>query len=128
TKSKCSNCHRIGTEGTRLGPDLTTIGANRTVHDLLESIVLPSATIVREYEPYSVVTNQGRIISGLIIRDTRQTIHIQPQTGEPVVIPRNQVESITPSTVSVMPNGMDKALTEKDLADVVAFLKSLGSR
>ena len=126
-KSKCSTCHRVGTDGGRIGPDLTVIGANRAAHDLLESIVLPSATIVREYEPYSVVTNQGRVVSGLIVRDTTEAIHIQPQTGEPVIVPRDQVESVTPSTVSVMPNGMEKALTEKELADVVAYLKSLRS-
>ncbi len=124
-KSKCATCHRVGKEGERIGPDLTTIGANRAAHDLLESIVLPSATIVRDYDPYSVVTTQGKVISGLIIRDTKEAIHIQPQTGEPVVVPRSQVESVTPATVSIMPKGLEQALTEKELADVVAFLKSL---
>ena len=124
-KSKCATCHRVGKEGERIGPDLTTIGANRAAQDLLESIVLPSATIVRDYDPYSVVTTQGKVFSGLIIRDTKDAIHIQPQTGEPVVVPRSQVESVTPATVSIMPKGLEQALTEKELADVVAFLKSL---
>jgi putative membrane-bound dehydrogenase-like protein len=124
-KSKCATCHRVGKEGERIGPDLTTIGANRSAPDLLESIVLPSATIVRDYDPYSVVTTQGKVISGLIVRDTKEAIHIQPQTGEPVVIPRGQVESVTPATVSIMPKGLEQALSEKELADVVAFLKSL---
>jgi putative heme-binding domain-containing protein len=124
-KSKCATCHRVGKEGDRIGPDLTTIGANRSPADLLESIVLPSATIVREYDPYLVVTKKGRVVSGLIVRDTKEAVHIQPQTGEPVIVPRSQVESVTPATVSIMPKGLEQALTEKELADVVAFLKSL---
>lgn len=124
-KSKCATCHRVGSEGGKIGPDLTTIGANRSPADLLESIVLPSATIVREYDPYSVVTTKGRVISGLIVRDTKEAVHIQPATGEPVVVPRNEIESVNPATVSIMPKGLEQALTEKELADVVAFLKSL---
>ena len=124
-KSKCASCHRIASEGGRIGPDLTTIGANRSPADLLESIVLPSATIVREYDPYSVVTTKGRVISGLIVRDTKEVVHVQPATGEPVVVPRSEIESVNPATVSIMPKGLDQALTEKELADVVAFLKSL---
>lgn len=124
-KSKCATCHRVGSEGGKIGPDLTTIGANRSPADLLESIVLPSATIVREYDPYSVVTTKGRVISGLIVRDTPEAVHIQPQTGEPIVVPRREIESVTPDTVSIMPKGLEQALTEKELADVVAFLNSL---
>ena len=124
-KSKCASCHRVGSEGGKIGPDLTTIGANRAPADLLESIVLPSATIVREYDPYSVVTTKGRVISGLIVRDTTEAVHVQPATGEPVVVPRSEIESVNPATVSIMPKGLEQALTEKELADVVAFLKSL---
>ena len=124
-KSKCATCHRVGSEGGKIGPDLTTIGANRSPADLLESIVLPSATIVREYDPYSVVTTKGRVITGLIVRDTKEAVHVQPATGEPVIMPHSEIESVSPATVSIMPKGLDQALTEKELADVVAFLKSL---
>jgi len=124
-KSKCAACHRVGERGSRIGPDLTTIGANRTGHDLLESIVLPSSTIVRDFEPYNIVTNDGRILAGLIVRQTADSVTIQQQTGEPITLPRKDIDEMVAGTVSIMPNGLDKALTESELADVIAYLLSL---
>ena len=63
-KSKCATCHRVGNKGGRIGPDLTTIGANRSPADLLESIVFPSATLVRDYQPYTVLTAEGQTLTG----------------------------------------------------------------
>ncbi len=124
-KSKCATCHRVGDKGGKIGPDLTTIGANREARDLLESIVFPSATIVRDYEPYTAVTADGRVLTGLIARETSDTLFLQQQTGDPVAIPRSDIDELAPGTVSIMPNGLEKDLTESDLADVIAFLSSL---
>ena len=124
-KAKCATCHRVGEQGTKVGPDLTTIGANRATRDLLESIVFPSATIVRDYEPYSVITDSGKVLNGLIARETADTLYIQQQTGDPVAVPREEIEELAPATVSIMPNGLEQALTEAELADVIAFLASL---
>ncbi len=126
-KSKCSTCHRINEVGGRIGPDLTTIGANRASSDLLESIVFPSATLVRDYQSYNLLTSEGQTLTGLIVRDTGDEIFVQQQLGEPVRIARKDIESLVPSTVSLMPNGLDQALTEAELADVVAYLQSLKS-
>lgn len=124
-KSKCADCHRVGDRGRRVGPDLTTIGANRSAQDLLESVVFPSATIVRDYEPYTIVLKDGRSFSGLI-ESKGGTLIIRQQASDPVSIPLGQVEELVPTTVSIMPNGLEKALTEAELADVIAFLQSLG--
>jgi putative heme-binding domain-containing protein len=124
-KAKCATCHRVGDQGGKIGPDLTTIGANRASRDVLESIVFPSATIVRDYAPYSVATADGRALSGLIVRETTDTVFLQQQTGDPVAIPRAEIEELAPSTVSLMPNGLEQALTEAELADVIAYLTSL---
>src|SRR5207237_5967040 len=55
-KAQCITCHRIWENGGRAGPDLTTIGAIRTGRDLLESIVVPSATIAQGYDTLNVTT------------------------------------------------------------------------
>ncbi|MCI0492535.1 MAG: HEAT repeat domain-containing protein, partial [Planctomycetes bacterium] len=125
-KSQCSTCHRIAEEGGRVGPDLTTIGANRSGRDLLESSVFPSATIVRDFEPYTVVTTDGRVLAGLISRQTTDTLFLQQQTGDPIAIPQDDIEQIVPDVVSIMPAGLDQVLTEQQLADVIAYLMSLG--
>ncbi len=124
-KAKCATCHRVGDRGGRTGPDLTTIGTNRTSRDLLESIVFPSASIVRQYESFIVTTGGGLTYAGLIIRETDDALTIQQATGDPVVIRRGDVEVIAPSTVSIMPQGLEQALTEEQLADVIAWLRTL---
>ena len=62
TKVACSGCHRIGTEGGRVGPDLTRIGAIRSGRDLLESILFPSSTFAKEFDPYILLTEDETVV------------------------------------------------------------------
>lgn len=123
-KSKCSTCHRVGERGGKIGPDLTTIGANRSANDLVESIVFPSASIVRQYESHTVLTTAGQVYSGVIVRETSDRIELQQQTGDPITIRLDDVEEMSPSTVSIMPKGLETTLTDQELADMVAWLIS----
>ncbi len=123
-KAKCSTCHKVGKEGENIGPDLTTIGDNRSAKDLLESILFPSSTIVRQYEPYTVQLSDGRVISGLIAGESSDRLVLQPQTGDPVALDRDEIEVMQMSTVSIMPAGLEKELTAEQLTDVVRYLLS----
>ncbi len=69
TKASCSACHAIGYLGGNIGPDLTHIGKIRNERDLLESIVFPSASLVRSYEPVQVTTKTGKVYNGLVRKD-----------------------------------------------------------
>ncbi len=124
-KSKCSVCHRVGDKGNRVGPELTTIGSNRTSNDLLESIVFPSASIVRDYESYKVLTEDGRVITGIVVSETNDVVVIQQASGEKVELGQNEIEELSPNTVSIMPGGLDQSLTEQELLDVVSYLQGL---
>lgn len=124
-KTKCATCHRVTDRGGKVGPDLTTIGSNRAIRDLIESIVFPSATIVRDYEPYSMITVDGRTLTGLIIRESEESITVQQSTGDPIIVRREDIDEMLPSPVSIMPSDLDKSLTEEELADLVAYLASL---
>ena len=130
-KAKCATCHVVGTAnngellGKRVGPDLTTIGSNRSAQDLLESILFPSATIVRQYEPYTLITTDGRSFSGLVVEDTSISVTIQQSTGDPVTVPQTDIEEFVPGTVSIMPKGLDEQLTPQQIADLVAWLQTL---
>jgi putative heme-binding domain-containing protein len=124
-KAKCIGCHRVGELGQRVGPDLTTIGINRSTDDLLESIVFPSASIVRDYETYKAMMVDGRVISGVRLSETSDQIILQPTSGEPVTLSRDAIEVIVPHAISIMPSGLDESLTASELLDLVAYLKSL---
>jgi putative membrane-bound dehydrogenase-like protein len=122
--SACSTCHAIGTDGGTLGPDLTTIGEVRTGHDLLEAIVFPNSSFVPEFTPYMVETNDDLYV-GLINRETSEGITIKTGVGEERYIPRKDILDITASNMSIMPEGLDAALSDQELLDLVTFLQSL---
>lgn len=123
-KAGCISCHAIGYLGGRIGPDLTHIGKVRSERDLLESILFPSASFVRSYEPIVVLLQDGRVFNGLIQSETPEEIVLATGADQTVRISRADIEDIQPSKVSIMPTGLDQVLTIQELSDLIAFLKA----
>jgi putative membrane-bound dehydrogenase-like protein len=123
-KTACVACHAIGYIGGKVGPDLTRIGQVRTERDLLESILFPSASFVRSYEPIVIATRDGKVYSGVPRKDAPDEVILATGPNEEARIAREEIEEIRPGTVSVMPAGLDQQLTKSDLADLVTFLKA----
>ncbi len=124
SKAACSSCHAMGYLGGSVGPDLTRIGSIRSERDLLESIVFPSASFVRSYEPVVVATTAGQVYSGVLTKDAADEVVLATSATETMRIARDELEEMRPGTISVMPSGLDQQLTPQELADLVAFLKA----
>ena len=123
-KTACITCHAMGYLGGHVGPDLTNIGQARTERDLLESIVYPSASFVRSYEPIIVVTKTGDDYSGVLRRDAPDEVLLATGPNTEIRIARSDIAEIRPGSVSVMPGGLDEQLSRQELADLVTFLKA----
>jgi putative membrane-bound dehydrogenase-like protein len=124
-KVACATCHRIGNEGGQIAPDLTRIGAIRAGRDILESIVFPSSTIAQGYESYIVTTKDGRSVTGVITRRTADVLVMRDSSGAELRLHKAQVDAMNRSATSLMPEGLDKAMTRDELRDLLAFLQSL---
>jgi putative heme-binding domain-containing protein len=124
-KAACASCHRVEHVGGQLGPDLSRIGTARTRRELLEAIVFPSAGFARGYEPYLVTTRNGRQYYGVLSRQTHEEIGVTTLERREVRLTRSAVESIEPGRESLMPRGLERLLTRSELADLLAFLRSL---
>jgi putative membrane-bound dehydrogenase-like protein len=124
-KAACTTCHAIRSQGGHVGPDLSRIGAIRSGRDLLESIVFPSSSFARGFEPYSVATDDGRVFAGIITRESSEAIELVAPDRTVTRLPRSSIEAIERGRASIMPQGLDAQLTHDELADLVAFLKSL---
>jgi putative heme-binding domain-containing protein len=125
SKAACSACHTIGYVGGKVGPDLTRIGQIRSRRDLIEAIVLPSQRFVQSYQPLRVLTVDGQVINGLLVREDDQVLVLQTGAEQQQRIERAEVEDIQPSMVSIMPAGLDEQLTPQEFSDLIAFLESL---
>jgi putative heme-binding domain-containing protein len=123
-KAGCVQCHAMGYLGGNLGPDLTHIGKIRVERDLLESIVYPSASFVRSYEPMSVTTKSGDQFNGILRKDAPDEVVLAVGPDAEQHIARGDISEMRPGTVSLMPQGFEQALAPQDLADLIAFLKA----
>ena len=123
-KAACFSCHAIGYRGGTVGPDLTKIGSIRADRDLLEAIVFPSASFVRSFEPIAVATNDGKVFNGLLRGENADELILATGVNQETRVARRDIDELRPSTLSVMPAGLDQQLTPQELADLVAFLKA----
>jgi putative membrane-bound dehydrogenase-like protein len=122
-KANCATCHAIGSEGATLGPDLTSIGLIRSGRDILEAIVFPSASFVPGYEPFRIETSDDTY-TGLVASQTADATVIKTAGNMEMRISRKSIRSMTPGTVSIMPEGLDSTLTKSELLDLLAFLQA----
>lgn len=124
-KASCAACHAVGGQGAAIGPDLSKIGAIRAPRDLLESIVFPSASLVRSYEPFQIETTAGKIHNGLLKYSTPDAVTLVTTERVEIRTPREDIAELLPSRLSIMPQGLDKQLTAEQLRDLIAYLVSL---
>lgn len=119
---KCANCHKVGDKGTSLGPDLTMIGATRTRAELLDSLLNPSARVDPQYAAYAVRTKDEKAFTGIVTtRNDRELVLIDAE-GKKVTIAGDNVDSVRPSRLSLMPDGQMSGLTPQEAADLLEFL------
>ncbi len=123
-KAACSSCHAIGYLGGHVGPDLTSIGTIRTERDILESIIYPSASFVRSFEPVIVTTKSGDAISGILKKDSPEELVLTTGPDNETRVARNDFLEMRPGAVSIMPQGLDQQLSRQELSDLLAFLKN----
>jgi putative heme-binding domain-containing protein len=117
----CAQCHVIYGQGGTVGPDITANGRT-TFEQLLSNVFDPSLVIGPAYQVTTVVTRDGRNLTGLIAEDNDQRIVIRlPGEGQETV-PRHNVKYTRVSKLSMMPEGVETLLGKKDLADLFAFL------
>jgi len=124
-RTACIACHTVQGRGGRIGPDLSTTGARRTTRDLLEAVLYPNSSLARGFETFAVLTSDGTVHTGLILSETTDAIRLRTTQQTELTIRRTEIEELQPNTVSVMPAGLDRTMSEEELRDLVAYLGSL---
>jgi len=120
----CANCHRVGTEGQNVGPELASV-ANKSPDDLLIALLDPGREAQPIYANYTALLIDGRIVTGLIAAETASTITFRRAEGKEDIVLRDQIEELKSAGVSLMPVGLEKDLSPQQVADVIEFVKSI---
>ena len=117
----CGQCHRIYGVGQDVGPEITRNGRGSFEH-LLSNVFDPSLVIGASYQARTIVTADGRILTGLLAEDNEQRVVLKTQGGKLEIVPREDVDEIVVSKLSMMPEGLEKQLTAEQMADLFAFI------
>ena len=118
----CANCHQLGGEGVKVGPDLTGV-RNQPPEALLLHLIVPDAEIYPGYQACEVETRDGRSLTGLVVAETAEAVVLRRAGGEEETVRRSNITSLTPSRLSLMPQELEKTMTRQELADLIAWLR-----
>src|SRR5689334_21757440 len=123
-KSGCAGCHRIGKDGSDLGPDLTDIGRRRGLAFLNESIVKPDAFVPNNFRAVQLVMKSGPNVAGIRLNEDDLSVQVRDVAGNPRSYMKENIKEIHRDKPSLMPS-YETRLSQKELGDLVAYLNSL---
>ena len=116
----CMKCHRLFGRGGTIGPDLT--GSNRNNLDyVLENVLDPSAAVAKDYQLWTVATDDGRVVTGIIAERDEKRVILQT-IDQQVVLSTDDIDEMQMSSVSIMPEGQIEKLPLDAVRDLIAYL------
>jgi putative heme-binding domain-containing protein len=121
----CVKCHALNKAGGHIGPDLGPVGAASPMDYIITSILDPSASIKEEYLTKVISTNQGQIITGIVVERNRNQVVLKDATGKLTRIARKDIDEEA-NGKSLMPDGITRILTHAELVDLIRFVSELG--
>lgn len=121
-KGNCGSCHMIDGRGGILGPDLSSIGEERTLRRIREALTQPPAQIPDGYQPVDVVTTDGRHLSGIVKNENNFSLQLLDSHGQLQLFTRDELREVQYRRSSLMPANYDKTLSPAEFQDLLAFL------
>ncbi len=120
-RKTCAQCHQIYGQGEQVGPDITRNG-RASFEQLLSNVFDPNLVVGAAYQAHTVITQDGRNLSGLLVEQSPERVVLKLQGGKVETIAANQIDEMTVSPLSLMPEGWEKQLNEQELIDLLSFL------
>ena len=127
--ASCVSCHKLGEAGNQFGPELAKLEAKMTALEITKHILDPSLRIEEKYRSTTIVTDDGRRLTGLVVADTPEELALVENpvaSAEPVRIKKTDIEERVTSPVSIMPKGLLDKLTRDEVLDLVAYVTARG--
>jgi putative membrane-bound dehydrogenase-like protein len=126
-KKTCSICHKIGDVGEAIGPDLAAL-TDRTTEALLIAILDPNRAVDGRYMSFLAVTKRGLQFTGMLLSESATNVTLVGPEGKKQEILRTELEEFTNTGKSLMPEGLERDINSAAMADLIAYLQTLGRR
>jgi putative heme-binding domain-containing protein len=121
----CVPCHRLGGQGNAVGPDLGGVG-DKSAEGLMIAIIDPNRAVEPQYVNYVADTNDGQTISGILRRESGNSVTLAIAGGTEQTILRSDIKSLRSTGLSLMPDGLEAGLSAQNLADLIAYVRAAG--
>lgn len=123
----CLSCHRVGHQGGTIGPDLTSIGSQRTADEIAESLLWPKRTVKPEYVAWDVATDDGLVLRGYVVSEDAQALRLtETASGEIRSLPKSSISERS-EIGTLMPDGLMAGMSSDERRDVLRLLLDLGT-
>lgn len=123
-RKNCTACHRLEGEGKVVGADLKGI-RQRGLASIMLNVLDPNREVKPAFVSYVVLTDGGRVYSGMIISENANSITVQQPDGKSTTVQRNEIETLKSTGLSFMPEGLEKQIDQQSMADLLAYLNAV---
>lgn len=122
--ARCIACHKAGSNGIQVGPDLITV-KTKGREALLTAILEPHKEVASQFIAYTVNTKDGQTLAGIITNDTASSMTIRMMGGLEKTLQRSEIKGSSSTGQSLMPEGLETGMTVEDMADLLSYIESL---
>lgn len=124
----CVLCHKLQNQGGAAGPDLAQVFERWKGKDIavLREVLDPSHKIDPKYAAYTIVTDDGKVVTGIIVAQNQQSITVVTNAAKPKphVIPRDEIDEMIKQSTSLMPKGIMDRFTRDEIFELLAYIKA----
>ncbi len=122
-RKNCATCHRVGKWGVDVAPDIAD-SRSRQPTQLLTDILQPNRAIDSNYVSYSVITTDGRSLTGVLAVETSDSITLKLPEGKTTALARSEIDEMRSNGISLMPEGLEKDIDKQQMADLISYVKN----
>jgi putative membrane-bound dehydrogenase-like protein len=120
-QKNCTACHKFHGMGNEVGPNIAA-RQDKSNEGLLREIIDPNRAVDQHFAAYTAITTDGLVKNGILLQETSNAITLLGQQGEKTTLLRSQIDSLTTSGKSLMPEGFEKQITPQEMSDLIKFL------
>ncbi|MEZ6134589.1 MAG: c-type cytochrome [Pirellulaceae bacterium] len=124
-KKNCAQCHKHGDIGVAIGPNLTGMAVHPKA-EILMNVLDPSRSVENNFRVYQILTVTGSVVSGMLAGESANSMRLIDTQGKEQQVLREDIEEMTASTKSLMPEGFEGSITKQEMADLLTFLNQRG--